>query len=276
MRIGIFAKTFQGETPLAVLSAAQEAGYDTVQYNLACSGLGALPSVVPEAALGAIQQAVLATGVTIAAVSATYNMIHPHQAVRDAGRDAFTAIAEAARTMGCPVITVCTGTRDPLDQWRHHPDNATTSAWDDAMTEMSLLLPIAERHGLTIGVEPELANVVSSAARARDMLDVLDHPALGIVLDPANLFETQAGFRDGAVVDEAIELLADRIILAHAKDRRADGGFVAAGSGIIDMSRFIARLRHRGFDGALITHGRSAEEAPHVAATLRGCLENAA
>ncbi|TNC50428.1 sugar phosphate isomerase/epimerase [Rubellimicrobium rubrum] len=276
MRVGIFAKTFPGETPLAVLSAAQETGYDTVQYNMACSGLGALPLVVPQAELEAVHQAVLATGVTISAVSATYNMIHPDQAVRAAGRNAFSAIAGAARAIGCPVITVCTGSRDPLDQWRHHPDNATTSAWDDAMAEMSLLLPIAERHGLTIGVEPEMANVVSSAARAREMLDVLDHPALGIVLDPANLFETEAGFRGGAVVDEAIALLADRIILAHAKDRRADGGFAAVGSGIIDMARFVARLRQAGFVGALITHGLSADKAPRVAATLRGYLETAA
>ena len=113
MRLGIFAKTFAGETPLEVLSAAKAAGFECVQYNMACSGLGALPRVVPEEAVEAIRAASEATGVGIAAVSATYNMIHPDVAVREAGRAAFEAIAGAARGMGTEIVTVCTGAGMP-------------------------------------------------------------------------------------------------------------------------------------------------------------------
>ena len=273
MRLGIFAKTFPGNTPQAVMSAAREAGYDTVQYNMACSGLSALPQAIPDEAVSALREASEATGVGVAALSATYNMIHPDPAVRDVGRAAFAAIAGAARELGTEVVTVCTGSRDPRDQWRHHPDNATPEAWEEFVAEMRRLLVLADRHGVTIGVEPEPGNVVSSPERARAMLDLFDHPRLGIVLDPANLFETAAGLRGGEVVDAAVDLLADRIVLAHAKDRNGDGEVVPAGQGVVDFRRFLGRLRRAGFDGAVVTHGLSPQEAPEVARRLRAALD---
>ena len=61
--------------------------------------------------------------------------------------------------------------------------------------------------------------------------------------------------------------------MAHAKDRAADGGFVAAGRGVIDFVHFVETLRGAGFDGPLVTHGLSAAEAPDVAAFLSDILD---
>ena len=61
---------------------------------------------------------------------------------------------------------------------------------------------------------------------------------------------------------EAIDLLGDRIAMAHAKDRAADGSFTTVGKGVVDFPDFVARLRAAGFDGPLVTHGLTAEEAP--------------
>jgi hypothetical protein len=47
MRLGIFAKTFPGNDPVTVMSAARMAGYGAVQYNMACSGLPAMPDAIP-------------------------------------------------------------------------------------------------------------------------------------------------------------------------------------------------------------------------------------
>lgn len=86
MRLGIFAKTFPGTTPLAVLQAAADAGYAAVQYNMACSGGPALPADVSPETAAAVLAASQRTGVAIAAISATYNMTHPDPAKRRAGR----------------------------------------------------------------------------------------------------------------------------------------------------------------------------------------------
>lgn len=71
---------------------------------------------------------------------------------------------------------------------------------------------------------------------------------------------------------EAADWLADRLIKGHAKHRDESGAFVAAGRGVLDYPHCLAYLRRAGFAGDLVTHGLEAEEAPGVAALLRGVL----
>ncbi len=272
MRLGIFAKTFAGTGPSAVLPAAKAAGFDCVQYNMACSGLAAMPDHLSAAQVADVAQAGRAAGVAIAAVSGTYNMIHPDLAERAAGLKRLEVLIRHAAAMGTAMVTLCTGSRDAQDQWRHHADNTSPEAWRDLLAEMGKACALAEPFGIKLGVEPELGNVVSGAAQARALIDELQSPALAIVLDPANLFEVASLPAQRDVIERAVALLADRIQMAHAKDRDAAGGFQAAGKGVVDFPHFLGRLRTAGFDGDLVTHGLSADEAPGVAAFLRQTL----
>lgn len=269
MQLGIFAKTFAGSTPLAVMQAAAAAGYGAVQYNMACSGLGALPVTVSAGAALAVRDASIASGVEVAAISATYNMTHPDPAQRLSGRAAFAAIAGRARDMGSDLLTLCSGSLDAQDQWRHHPGNDTQGAWATMLEEFAALIRIADQHDIQIGVEPELGNIVSSAHKARRLIGDIGSPRLRIVLDPANLAEVASPDSRRAIIAEAVELLADRIVMAHAKDRHANGSFAAAGKGVIDFPHFLAALRKAGFAGSLITHGLEDHEAAGVCAYLR-------
>jgi sugar phosphate isomerase/epimerase len=269
MKLGIFAKTFAGNSPLAVLQAAAAAGYASVQYNMACSGLSALPDEVTTDEARAVREASIATGVEIAAISATYNMTHPDPAKRRAGRNSFAAIAARAHEMGSNLLTVCSGSMDAEDQWRHHPENDSPGAWAVMIDEFRALIEIADRHDILIGVEPELANVVTSAEKARTLIDSLGSDRIRIVLDPANLAEVATLDDRRRIIADAVDLLADRIVMAHAKDRNADGSFATAGTGVVDFPHFIGCLRKAGFTGSLITHGLAGHEAAGVAAFLR-------
>ena len=270
MRLGIFAKTFPGSDPRTVLSAARRAGFAAVQYNMACSGLPSMPDDIPAEAAAAIAAAARGEGVAIAAVSGTYNMIHPDPAVREKGLRRLSLLLDNAAAMGTKLVTLCTGTRDAEDQWRYHPDNATPEAWADLLEEMDKACAYAEAQGVTLGIEPELANVVDSASAARRLIDTLKSEAIGIVLDPANLFEVVEEGERRRIIASAVDLLADRIVMAHAKDRNADGSFTTAGKGVVDFSHFIGCLRKAGFDGDIVTHGLAADEAAGVAAYLAG------
>ncbi|MCB1497622.1 MAG: sugar phosphate isomerase/epimerase [Bauldia sp.] len=272
MRIGIFAKTFPGSDPRAVLGDVAAAGFSTTQYNMACSGLPSLPDRIDEAAIEAVRAAATGAGVAIAALSGTFNMIHPDPAVRSAGLEKLAILARAARPMGTRLVTLCTGTRDPDDQWRAHPDNAAPEAWSDLLVAMEAALAIAEANDIDLGIEPELANVVSSAGLALRLIDDIGSPRIRIVLDAANLFEQASLAEQRIIVSRAVDLLADRIAIAHAKDRAADGSFSVAGQGVLDYAHYLAELRRAGFDGALIAHGLDAGEAPGVAAFLRDLI----
>ena len=137
------------------------------------------------------------------------------------------------------MITLCTGTRDAQDQWRAHPDNGTAEAWRDLLAAMESAITTAERWNIDLGIEPELANVVTSAAKAAQLIGELKSERIKIVLDPANLFE-QAGLAEQhRLVSSAVDLLGERIAMAHAKDRAADGSFIAAGKGVVDFRHFL-------------------------------------
>jgi sugar phosphate isomerase/epimerase len=208
----------------------------------------------------------------LVALSGTYNMAHPDKAVRDDGLRRLTTVIEVSAALSIPLVTLCTGTRNRDDQWAHHPDNADPSAWADMAKEMEKALGIAERHGVDLGIEPEQANIVTSAGDAMRLIAEMGSRRLRIVLDPANLFERANAEEARAIVTEAIETTTGHVAMAHAKDRLADGRFATAGQGVVDFADFIARLEASGFDGPLVTHGLSAEEAPGVASFLKGLL----
>ena len=272
MKPGIFAKTFAGSTPAMVLSAAARCGYGSVQYNMACSGVGALPETVSADVASEVLAASIATGVEIAAISATYNMIHRDLEKRLAGRRSFAAIAQCASSMGSRVLTVCSGSCDAQDQWRHHPENQSPAAWREMLAEFEALIAIAETHDVFIGVEPELANVVDSAAKARTLIDTLDSQRIRVVLDPANLFEIATPETSRDIIAQAIDLLSDRIVMAHAKDRNIDGSFATAGKGVVDFDHFVHCLHRNGFNGSLVTHGLAEAEASGVAVFLSNTI----
>ncbi|AZN96527.1 sugar phosphate isomerase/epimerase [Mesorhizobium sp. M9A.F.Ca.ET.002.03.1.2] len=272
MQVGVFAKTFPGSEPASVLAAVRDAGFAVTQFNLACAGLPSMPDAVPDDAISAIAAASDASGVALVVLSGTYNMAHPNKAVRNDGLRRLGVVIEAAAALSVPLVTLCTGTRNADDQWAYHPDNADPEAWADMADEMEKALQLAERHGVDLGIEPEQANIVTSASDAMRLIAEMGSKRLRIVLDPANLFERASPAEARAIVAAAVEHIAGHVAMAHAKDRLADGRFTTAGRGVVDFADFVARLKVSGFDGPLITHGLSAEEAPGVARFLKGLV----
>lgn len=252
---GIFAKTFPGSNPDQCLQAVKEHGLYVAHYNMACSGLPAMPDEIAQGVVDGVREASRKYGVKLIGISGTFNMIHPETARRAKGLERLQILALAAQAIEIPLITLCTGTRDPEDKWRAHPDNNRPDAWKDLCASMENALMIAEEHDVLLGIEPELANVVDSAVKAKRLLDEMASPRLRIVFDPANLFETAPLQEQRRLIDEGLELLADQIVMAHAKDRTADGAFCVAGQGILDYPHYIQALKSYGFEGPLVLHG---------------------
>jgi sugar phosphate isomerase/epimerase len=256
MQIGIFAKTFVRPTLAATLDAVVAHGLHCVQFNLACAGLPSMPDQIDPALIAGIRSAMDAHAMTMAAVSGTFNMIHPDRQQRRDGMRRLRTLAAACRALGTDLITLSTGTRDPDDMWRRHPDNDTPAAWDDLVASMTEATQIAEEHQVTLAFEPEVANVVDSAVKGRRLLDQVGSPYLKVVMDGANLFHLGELPRMRAILEEAFDLLGPDIVLAHAKDLSRDGaaGHEAAGTGLLDYDWYLTLLRRVGYNGPLILH----------------------
>ena len=275
MRLGIFAKTFACPTLAATLDAVTEHGLDCVQFNMACAGLAPLPERIEPALCDQIREEMSARNIKMAAVSGTFNMIHPIPENRRDGLKKLRVLAEACRRLNTQVVTLCTGTRDPEDMWRRHPDHDSQDAWRALVTSMREAVRIADDTGVIMAFEPEVANVIDSSLKARRLLDELGSSRIGVVLDPANLFHAGELPRMHAVLGEAFTLLGKDIVIAHAKDLTQDGaaGHAAAGKGLLDYDYYLASLHAVGFNGPLILHGLNPGEVAGCVSFLRRKLD---
>jgi sugar phosphate isomerase/epimerase len=262
MQLGVFAKTFSRPTLGGVLDAAKSHGLCTLHFDLACAGVPSLPDRIDPRVCDEIRAELAARELTMASVSGTYNMAHPDAHERARGLQRLRTLASACERLGTSVITLCTGTRDPHNKWRYHPDNATPAAWRDLQTSMEAALGIADEYHVTLGMEPEVSNIVDSAHKARRLMAEMKSDRLKIVIDAANLFPTGTLSRQREILDEAFDLLGQDIIVAHAKDLDRDGqaGQLAAGFGLLDYDHYISLLQGVGFVGPLILHGLAEDQ----------------
>jgi sugar phosphate isomerase/epimerase len=280
MKLGIFAKTFPRPTLEQTLDAIVAHGLTQVQFNMVCANLPTLPDRIDDALITQIHSAFAERGLEMAALSGTFNLIHPNLHERKLGLERLRILAEAAPSLGANLITLCTGTRDPIDMWAAHPDNNSPAAWDDLLRSLDTLLNTTS---IAFGIEPEITNVISSAAKARQLLDHFKTARLKIVIDPANLFGQGELPRMREKITEAFDLLGPDIALAHLKDINFDPGGIAEGSRcasesssaatgnlhfpsprpegspelprLLDYDCYLENFRRIKYAGALILHG---------------------
>jgi sugar phosphate isomerase/epimerase len=274
MDLGIFAKTFPRPTFGETLDAITAHGFRNIQFNFSCVGLPTLPSEFPDDAVREVQRLCEAGGMAVAGVSGTFNLIDPDLGRRREGLRRLGPLAQATRRLGCELITLCTGTRDPEDMWRHHPENSSPIAWRDLLAGMEEAIGIADRHGVLLGVEPEIGNIVSSTRRARQLLDELHSSRVKIILDAANLFHPGESHRMRDIMDEAFQLLGTDIVMVHAKELTPDGaaGHAAPGKGILDWDHYFNTLAAMDFRGPIVLHGLKENDVPASARFLRSKL----
>jgi sugar phosphate isomerase/epimerase len=268
MYSAIFSRTYAMKSIAEVLDAVSADGFTGIQANLSSAGLASLPEELPSGIGVAVGKAAEAHGIRIVALSGTYNMAHPDAAVRHASRVGFRNVVQAAREMGAPVVTLCTGSRDPQDMWRFHAGNSSQEAWKDLCAELEFALHLAQESDICLAIEPEPANVIRDARTADRLLKQMASGHLGITLDAANLLTPETLSVQCEVMTEAADLLGRALLLAHAKDIDASGQIVVPGEGSVDLVAFAKTLRSVGYDYALIAHGFAQDKTGVAAKAL--------
>ena len=271
MQIGIMSRTFARATLEEELDAVANHGISCMQFGLSSAGVTELPTHIDVDLCHKIREEMSSRNITMTALSGTYNMIHPDLQQRADGLRNLRVLASACDQLGTSVITLCTGTRDPNSMWRRHPDNDSPEAWDDLVISMCQAIQVAEEYQVTLAFEPEVANVVDSAIKARRIIDQIGSPYLKVVMDGANIFHAGELPRMREILDEAFALLGEHIAFAHAKDLDRDGeaGHLAAGKGLLDYDQYLSLLNDIDSDVPIVLHGLSEAEVDGCVAFLR-------
>lgn len=275
MQIGIMSRTFARATLEEELDAVANHGISCMQFGLSSAGVTELPTHIDADLCHKIREEMSSRNITMTALSGTYNMIHPDLQQRADGLRNLRVLASACDKLGTSVITLCTGTRDPNSMWRRHPDNDLPEAWDDLAVSMRQAIQVAEEYQVTLAFEPEVANVVDSAIKARRIIDEIGSPYLKVVMDGANIFHAGELPRMREILDEAFALLGEHIAFAHAKDLDRDGeaGHLAAGKGLLDYDQYLSLLNDVAPDVPIVLHGLSEAEVDGCVAFLREKME---
>ena len=287
MRLGVFAKHISRATPEELFDTVAGFGLDCTQFNAACLGTPSLPERIDDALWNRAARAARSTGVKVVALSATFNPLDENKVRLASNFQRLELLAQGALILGTDLLTLCSGTRNQQDMWTYHPENRSSAAWQEMVNAMQRALEIAIEYDLYLGIEPEVANVVSNANDGMRLIRELESNGIKIVFDPANLYRPPADPRqDGHVITDALALLGDHIAIAHCKDIAAPVGraatyqpgetlyaHVAAGTGILNYRHYLSELRRLvSTDVPLILHGLSQEQIPRSVAFVRRCI----
>ena len=117
----------------------------------------------------------------------------------------------------------------------------------EVLRRMRELTRRASERGITLFLENEKGIYGDTAARVLDVLGEVGSPSLTHAFDPANYVEV------GQSIDEAWDLLRDRVTHFHVKDYDPKlHKNVPAGQGDGQFPRLIADLASRGYDGFMV------------------------
>lgn len=274
MEIGIFSKTYEASELEEVYRRMTADGIFHTQFNFSSAGLPTLPEEVPEEAVIKIRELTKQYQVKLDVLSGTFNMIAPDLEERQLGCRQFRTQCRLAQELAIPIVSLCTGSKNPESKWKWHEDNVKQSSWDDLMHTTEEILSYAEEFDVILGIETEASNIICTPELARKYMDAWGSEHIKIIMDGANLFRPEQVTDMKAVLDHAFEILGKDIVLAHAKDFDLHGNleFVAAGEGILDFSYYITLLKKYEYRGSLVMHGLSEQQVSASKRFLEGLM----
>ena len=261
MEIGMYTAEISRPDLNSLLNTVGEYGFTQLQLDLSSLCGETLPQHIEPAWAQQVGEEIRKKGMKIAALTGTFNMAHPDAGIRSAGLERLKVIIGACDSFAAPLVTLCTGSRNPDSMWVSHPDNESPEAWRDMYAGIEKACGYAQDHKIYLGIEPEISNIVNYAEKARRLIDDMASPWLKIIMDCANLFHEGEAGQMQDILKGAFDLLGDDIILAHGKDLANDSPveFTSAGNGLVDYETFIDLLYSHGYRGCMILHGFKSE-----------------
>jgi sugar phosphate isomerase/epimerase len=224
IQIGIF----NGYFPYTLKEQAEKIralGFNTVQLDLAFKDIDfSTPDSITLEKAKRVRETFRDYNLPICCVSGYTNIVHPDPANRKSKLDYLKAVIRSARLFGTPYVISETGTFNPESDWVSHPKNKTEEAFQECRSIVKDLAQIAYDHGAIFLLETYVNNVIGSVEETVRMFAEIDHPGLGLLMDPTNYFEAHNFGRMDAVLNQIFDTLADKIRIAHAKDVKRSAG----------------------------------------------------
>ena len=168
--------------------------------------------------------------------------------MRAKGAETTTQALRIAKWLGADTVLVVPGIVSA--------EIAYDAAIENALSAMMEMVPVAEKIGVTLGIENVWNKFLLSPVEMRDFIDQCESENVGAYIDTGNI--VLYGYPE-----QYLRILGPRVRAVHAKDFRASAGnfdgFVMLMEGDVNWPEVMAALNEIGFDGAL-----TAEYGPYT------------
>ena len=225
----------------ADLDYAHNTGYEAIE--LVFSDVGEPSIDASDRELAEVKAACDQRGLEICAILPTRkdagSMLSPDASERNKRLRILERGLEVAHTLGVTGLLLHPGSLDASTTYE--------ATWNNMRDALKALAPEAERLNCSIGVENVWNKFLLSPREARQFVDEVGSPAVGIYLDTANMIFY--GF-----AEMWIRELGNRVTRVHVKDfRRRDMAWTQLMDGDVNWPVVMQELRAIGFDGALVS-----------------------
>ena len=298
MQLGIF----NGYFPHGLQEQARRIkalGFNAVQLDLAFADIDfSTPESITAEKAKLVRDTFRDHDLPVCCLSGYTNIVHPDPGERRRRNAMLKAIIRNARSFGTPYVISETGTFSAESDWVHHERNKTEAGFEECRREIAELVQVAYDHGAVFLLETYVNNVVGSVEETARMFAAVDHPALGLLMDPTNYFEAHNFRAMDQVLGQIFDTLGDRIRIAHAKDVKLSGGdksekhaqlhegaseghsfrgvgeieLPAPGLGALNYDLYLRRLAQKHPNIPIVIEHLDESDAPRAFAFLKGKL----
>ncbi len=217
MQVGIFTGYF----PYSLEETARKIralDFNTVQLDVSFKDMDLSTTGIDSQKAKTIRDTFRRYNLPVSCISGYTNLVHPDPDKRKANLEHLFQIIRYANELGSPYVISETGTYNAESDWVHDPKNKTDAGYAECRDIIGELVHFASSHGVTFCIETYVNNVIGSIEETLQLFADIDHPNLGLLMDPTNYFEEHnIGLMD-LTINRIFDALADKIKIAHAKD----------------------------------------------------------
>ena len=251
MLTGINHWTFPEDMPAAqAMTLAARIGYQS--FEVCVGENGPVPLDISESEAVALRREADKLNLDLRTVGTglgwQYPFTSPDPVLRAKGIEATIRVLQIAKWLGANAILVVPGIVSP--------EISYDLAIENALNAIQEITPIAEKTGVTLGIENVWNKFLLSPVEMRDFIDQCESERVGAYIDTGNI--VLYGYPE-----QYLRILGPRVCAVHAKDFRASAGnfdgFVMLMEGDVNWPEVTTALNEIGFDGTL-----TAEYGPYT------------
>jgi sugar phosphate isomerase/epimerase len=195
-------------------------------------------------------------------LGAYFNPVHPDPKVVVEGIDTFKKHLEIAFALNCKYVGTETGSLMG-SPWHYVPENHGEAALKQVIEIMKDLSKTAEKNSAYIAVEGAYAHVAYNPKRVKRIIDEVQSPNIKVTIDLFNFLNNENYASHLNILDEAIDLLKEHIVIYHLKDFIVSDGKlkqVGLGQGLMDYPKIIKKIKQSSPDALLIFEGVTGDD----------------